>query len=133
MKRINKLIHTKFRYADLFKISIYSMTLPIILYIIYIVCNLIFGTTIEYFKIAYDAISYIYLITVMLMLKADIIKNMQELQSVLEEQKKVREELKKEKEEQKEKKQEEKNNDEEKQPEPEEKNKDKKEPQTDNG
>ena len=96
---INKIINTKFKYADIFKISIYSLTLPIILNTIYMIVNVISGITIKYFAMAYDTISYIYLITVMLMMRAEMIKNMQELQKIVEEQKKVREELKQEKEE----------------------------------
>ena len=99
---INILIKTAFKFADIFKISIYAMTLPIILYLIYSVANVVLGTTIKYFDLAYNAISYIYLITVLLIMKSDIIKNMQELQTVLEEQKKVKEEIKKEKQEEKE-------------------------------
>lgn len=99
---INTLIRTKFKYQDIVKISIYAMTLPILLYLLYIVANTLFGTTIKFFQIAYSAISYIYLITVMLMMKADAIKNTQELQRVLEEQKKVKEELEREKQEEKE-------------------------------
>ncbi|MBO5413114.1 MAG: DUF1189 domain-containing protein [Clostridia bacterium] len=99
---INTLIRTKFKYQDIVKISIYAMTLPILLYLLYIIANTLFGTTIKFFQIAYSTISYIYLITVMLMMKADVIKNMQELQSVLEEQKKVKEEMEREKQEEKE-------------------------------
>lgn len=99
---INTFIRTKFKYQDILKISIYAMTLPIILYLLYIIANTLFGTTIKFFQIAYSAISYIYLITVMLLMKADVIKNMQELQKVLEEQKKVKEELEREKQEEKE-------------------------------
>ena len=99
---INTLIRTKFKYQDIVKISIYAMTLPILLYLLYIIANTLFGTTIKFFQIAYSAISYIYLITVMLMMKADVIKNTQELQRVLEEQKKVKEELEREKQEEKE-------------------------------
>lgn len=100
---INIAIKTAFRFAELFKISTYAMTLPIILYLIYSMVNVLFGITIEYFNLGYKAISYIYLITVLLTMKSDIIKNMQELQNVIEEQKKVREEIKKEKQEEKEK------------------------------
>lgn len=94
---INMIIKTAFRFKEILKISIYSLTLPMILYLIYIVSNILFGITIKYFEIAYDAISYIYLITVLLIMKADIIKNTQELQKILEEQKKVKEELEREK------------------------------------
>lgn len=100
---INIAIKTAFKFAELFKISTYAMTLPIILYLIYSMVNVLFGITIEYFNLGYKAISYIYLITVLLTMKSDIIKNMQELQYVIEEQKKVREEIKKEKQEEKEK------------------------------
>lgn len=99
---INILIRTKFKYQDILKIAIYAMTLPILLYLLYIIANILFGTTIKFFQIAYSTISYIYLITVMLMMKADAIKNTQELQRILEEQKKVKEELEREKQEEKE-------------------------------
>ena len=131
---INIFIGTKFKYNDLVKISIYAMTLPIMLYLLYIVVNILFGTTIKIFELAYSAISYIYLITVMLMMKADAIKNMQELQNVLEEQKRVKEELKRQaKEEQDKQRQKEKEKEEEKAGRKKEKGKNPQEPQTDNG
>lgn len=99
---MNLFIGTRFKYKDLVKLSIYAMTLPILLYVLYIVANIIFGTTIKVFELAYNAISYIYLITVMFMIKSDAIKNTQELQKVIEEQKKVKEELEREKQEEKE-------------------------------
>ena len=131
---INTFIGTRFKYKDLVKISIYAMTLPIILYLFYIIANILFGTTIKLFEIAYSAISYIYLITVMLMMKSDAIKNMQELQSVLEEQKRVKEELKRQAEEEKEKqRQKENEKEEEKKQRKKEKGENPQEPQTDNG
>ena len=131
---INTLIRTSFKYKDLLKISIYAMTLPIILYLLYIVANTLFGTTIKFFQLAYSTISYIYLITVMLMIKVDVIKNTQELQKILDEQKKVKEELKRQAEEEKEKqRQKEKEKQEKKKKEREEKDKVPQEPQTDNG
>lgn len=130
---LNILIRTKFSYKDLVKISIYAMTLPIILYLIYIVSNCLFGTTIKFFQFAYSTISYIYLITVMLMMKTDIIKNTQELQKVLEEQKKVKEELKRQAEEEKEKEKQRKKEKEKEKQEQEEGKNSKEEPQADNG
>lgn len=127
---INTFIGTRFKYKDLVKLSIYAMTLPIILYVLYIISNILFGITIKLFELAYSAISYIYLITVMLIMKSDAIKNMQELQNVLEEQKRVKEELKRETEEEQEKqRQKEKEKEEEKK----EKGENPQEPQTDNG
>lgn len=131
---INTLIRTKFKYKDLVKISIYAMTLPVILYLLYIILNCLVGTTIKYFELAYSAISYIYLITVMLMIKADVIKNTQELQKVLEEQKRVKEELKRQAEEEQEKqKQKDKEKEEEKKERKKDKEKTPQEPQADNG
>lgn len=132
---INNLIRTNFKYKTILKIAIYAMTLPIILCLFYIMANIFFGITIKYFQLAYRAIAYIYLITVMLIIKADFIKNTQELQRVVEEQKKVKEELKRQAEEDQEK---QRQNEKEKQEEKKErKEKDKEnapqEPQTDNG
>lgn len=118
------LIRTVFKFKDMLKISIYAMTLPIILYLLYIISNILFGITIKYFQIAYNAISYIYIITVLLMIKSDIIKNTQELQKILEEQKKVKEELEKEKQEEQEDKKKEKPKEKEKKPKEDEKEKD---------
>ena len=128
---INLFIKTKFKYKDLVKLSIYAITLPIILYMLYLVANIIFGTTIKMFDYAYDAISYIYVITVMFMLKSDAIKNTQELQKVIEEQKKVKEELEREKQEEKERQEEKEQEEKEKKEKGEETAP--KEPQSDNG
>lgn len=128
---INLFIGTKFKYKDIVKLSIYAMTLPILLYMLYIVANIIFGTTIKVFELAYNTISYIYLITVMLMIKSEVIKNTQELQKVIEEQKKVKEELEREKQEEKERQEKKKQEEKEKKEKGEEKTP--KEPQPDNG
>ena len=128
---INMFLKTLFKFKDIFKISIYSMTLPLILYLIYMVLNILFGTTIKYFEIAYNSIAYIYLMTVLLMMKSDKIKNAQELQTLIEEQKKVREEIEREKQEEKEK-QEEANRDKEKKKKEKTKEEPETEPQTEN-
>lgn len=127
---INIIIRTTFKFKQIFKISVYAMTLPIILYLVYIVANILWGTTIKYFEIGYNAISYIYLITVLLMMKSDIIKNTQELQKVLDEQKKVREELQREKQEEKEKEEQSKNGEEKKKEPKKDKKEEDKEPKT---
>ena len=98
---MSKIINVKFKYKSIFNMSVYSLTLSIILYMIYIVINIFTGFTIKYFEIAYNAIAYIYIITAMLMIKSDLIKQQIEVGKILEEQKKTREE--KEKEENKEK------------------------------
>ncbi len=98
----SKIIGIKFKYKSIFNMSAYALTLSIILYIIYIVVNLFTGFTIKHFEIAYNAIAYIYIITAMLMIKSDLIKQQIEVGKIVEEQKKIREEKKKEEEREKE-------------------------------
>lgn len=71
---ISKIFKINLRYKQIFNISVYSLTLPIILSIIYMSIILITGFTIKYFQTAYNIISYIYLITAILSIKADVIK-----------------------------------------------------------
>lgn len=94
----SKIIGIKFKYKSIFNMSAYALTLPIILYMIYIVVNLFTGFNIKYFEIAYNAIAYIYIVTAMLMIKSDLIKQQIEVGKIVEEQKKIREEKKEEQE-----------------------------------
>lgn len=91
---LSKIIGIKFEYKSIFNMSAYALTLPIILYMIYMVVNLFTGFTIKYFEIAYNAIAYIYIITAMLMIKSDLIKQQIEVGKIIAEQKKIREEKK---------------------------------------
>lgn len=92
----SKIINIKLKYKSIFCISIYAITLPILLYMVYIIVNIFTGFTIKYFEIAYNAIAYIYIITAMLMMKSDLVKQQVEVGKIVEEQKKVREEKDKE-------------------------------------
>ena len=119
-------MHLKF--SAMCKIAIHSLTLPIILNAIYLIIETFTSFKIEYFEIMYIAIAYIYIITAILMIKSDIIKNQEELTKILEEQEKVRQELQKQKEEEEAKKeQQRRENEKEKQ-----RKKEKKEDQEDN-
>lgn len=89
---LSKIVGVKFKYKSIFNMSAYSLTLSIILYMIYISINLFTGFTIKYFEIAYNAIAYIYIITAMLMMKSDLIKQQIEVERIVEEQKKIKEE-----------------------------------------
>ena len=91
---IAKIIGVKFKYKSIFNMSAYAITLSIILYLIYMVVNLFTGFTIKYFEIAYNSIAYIYIITAMLTMKSDLIKQQIEVGKIVEEQKKVNEENK---------------------------------------
>lgn len=86
---ISKIFKINFKYVSIFNISVYSITLSFLLYIIYTTINVLTGYTIKYFNVAYDLISYIYLITAILMIKSDAIKRQIEVKKIVEEQKKV--------------------------------------------
>ncbi len=63
---------------------------------LYIIINIFTGFTIKYFEIAYNAISYIYILTAMLIIRSDLIKQQMEVGKIIEEQNKIVEENKKE-------------------------------------
>jgi len=75
------------------KMAAYSLTLPILLNLIYVVIHTFTGFTITYFQIMYTAISYIYMITAILLIKSDMIKRQVELTKIVEEQKRIQEEV----------------------------------------
>ena len=100
---ITRISGLRLKYSAIYNIAAYSLTLPLILNMIYFVVNRLTGFTIEYFQIMYTAIASIYIITAILMIKSDVIKKQLELNRIIEEQEKVREELKRKEEEKKEK------------------------------
>lgn len=105
---LSKIVGVKLKYKGIFNISVYAITLSVILYGIYMIVNLFTGFTIKYFEIAYNAIAYIYIITAMLTIKTDLIKQQIEVGKIVEEQKKVREEKKQKEEKKREEKEQEK-------------------------
>lgn len=92
----------RLKYSAIYNIAAYSLSLPIILNIIYVIINGITGFNIKYFRFMYITIAGIYIIAAILMIRADVIKKQIELTKIIEEQDKVREELKKREEEQRE-------------------------------
>lgn len=92
----------KLKYSAIYNIASYSLTLPVILNMIYFVVNRLTGFTIEYFQIMYTALASIYIITAILMIKSDVIKKQIELNKIIEEQEKVKQELRRKEEERKE-------------------------------
>lgn len=117
---LTKIVGVRFKYKSIFNMGIYALTLSIILYLLYIIVNVFTTFNIKYFEIAYNAIAYIYMITAILTIKSDLIKQQIELQMIQNEQKKVREERKQEREKDQ-------NQDKENKPEDKEKKKEKKE------
>lgn len=90
------------KYSAIYNIAVYSMTLPIILNLVYIIVNILTGYTIQYFSIMYMAITCIYIITSILMIKSDVIKKQIELSKIIEEQEKIKQEMARKEQEQKE-------------------------------
>lgn len=88
----------RMKFVAIYNMAVYSLTLPMILNILYIVINYFTDFTITYFQVAYITIAYIYLAAVIFILKDDFIKKMQEVEKIKQEQLKVREEIKEEQE-----------------------------------
>ena len=99
----SRIARVMLKYTAIINISIYALTLPIILNAAYILVNSFTGFEIKYFQIMYNAVAYIYEVTAILMIKSEIIRQEAELAKIEEEQKKVREELEKQQEEEKQK------------------------------
>lgn len=85
----------RMKFVAIYNMAIYSLTLPIVLKILYIIINYFTDFTITYFEVAYTTIAYIYLAASIFILKDDFIKKMQEVEKIKQEQLKVREEIKK--------------------------------------
>lgn len=96
------------RFSAMCKIAIHSLTLPILLNALVVLIETFTNFKVEYFQIMYIGIAYIYIITAILMIKSDVIKNQKELAKIIEEQEKVRQEIERQKEEEETKKEEQK-------------------------
>lgn len=88
-----RLIGLKLRLSNIFNITIHGMTLPVLLYMIYIIVNLLTGFYIKYFDTMYITIISIYIITALFIIRSNLIKQQIELMKIVEEQKKVKQEI----------------------------------------
>lgn len=82
----------RFRMTPMITLSIYALTLSIILSGIYNVVYILTGFVIKYFNVMYLLIAYVYIIAAIFMIKYDLIKQSEELQKIIEVQKQVRKE-----------------------------------------
>lgn len=82
----------KINYKAVFNMSIYALTLSIILREIYYAITLLTDFKIKYFDIMYVAISYIILTAAIFMIKSNVIKQHMELMRIMEEGKEKYEE-----------------------------------------
>lgn len=99
---VSKITRIRLKYSAVYNIAAYSLTLPIILNLIYFVVNSFTGFTIKYFEIMYTTVATIYISAAILMIRSDVIKQQIELTKIIEEQDRVRAELQRREEEQKE-------------------------------
>lgn len=86
-----KLAGIKMRYVAIYNMSVYALTLSIILNMIYIAINVFVPFIITYFQVMYVAVAAIYLVAAILILKTDIINKQMELMKILEAEKVIRE------------------------------------------
>ena len=77
----------KIKYRAVFNMSIYAITISVILRLIYEALLLLTDFKIKYFNIMYTAISYICLAAAIFMIRADLIKQQIELMKIIEEKK----------------------------------------------
>ena len=110
---VSKISGIRLKFAPSFNIAVHSITLPVLLNLIYIIVNLLTGFYIKYFNFMYITISCIYVTVAILMIKTDFINRQLELIKIAQEQEKIKQELQKQKEE---KEKEEENKDKEKKP-----------------
>ena len=85
--------------TKILSISIYSLTLSIMINLIYMIIYNFTNFYIPYFELMYILIAYIYLIAAILIIKSDVIKQKIELQKIIEVQKQVKKEIEEKKEE----------------------------------
>lgn len=88
----------RMRFVAMYNMAIYSLTISMILNILYIIINFFADFTITYFQVAYITIAYICLAATIFIIKDDFIKKMKEVEKIKQEQLKVREEIKREQE-----------------------------------
>lgn len=99
---VSNIAKIKLRYSAVYNIAAHSLTLPIILNLIYFVVNSFTGFTIKYFEVMYTTVATIYIAAAILMIRSDVIKKQIELTRIIEEQDRVRAEIQRREEEQKE-------------------------------
>lgn len=89
----------KLKFSAIYNMSVYALTLPILLNAIYIFINSLTGFEMSYFQIMYTSIAYVYLVAAIFMIRLDFEKKQAELIKIMEEQEKVKNELKEQKQE----------------------------------
>lgn len=81
----------KIRYRAIFNMSVYALTISIILKLAYVLVGMFTDFTIKYFDFMYTAIGYICLVASIFMIKSDVIKQQMELIKIREKMKEQKE------------------------------------------
>ena len=81
----------KIRYRAIFNMSVYALTISIILKLVYVLVGMFTDFTIKYFDFMYTAIGYICLVASIFMIKSDVIKQQMELIKIREKMKEQKE------------------------------------------
>lgn len=97
-----KIVGLRLEFRSLFNMAVHALTLPLLLNMIYIPINLFTGFTMQYFAVMYRTISFIYIVTAILIIRSNLIKQQMELLKIVKEQEKTKEELEQKEEEDKE-------------------------------
>ena len=105
------MLKMKMRFVAVFNMANYALTLSTILNIIYLIINMLFNFTIEYFSIMYITVATIYLLAAIFILKTDLMKKQEEVMKIVEAQQIVKKELEEQEEEDKKEKEERKKED----------------------
>ena len=87
------MLKMKMRFVAVFNMAVYALTLSTILNILYLIINMLFNFTIEYFSIMYITVATIYLLAAIFILKTDLIKKQEEVMKIEEAQQNVKKEL----------------------------------------
>ena len=87
------MLKMKMRFVAVFNMAVYALTLSTILNILYLIVNMLFNFTIEYFSIMYITVATIYLLAAIFILKTDLIKKQEEVMKIVEAQQIVKKEL----------------------------------------
>ena len=82
----NFALKTGLKQSAVLNIVLHAITLPVILLVIYVGVRLLTGFEIRHFRMVYDAISYVYVITAMLLIRSNLQK---ELMRIVQVQKEV--------------------------------------------
>ena len=87
------LARIKMRYVAIFNMSVYALTLSVILNMLYIGVNIFIPFEIEYFQVMYAAVAAIYLVAAIFILKSEFIKKQMELMKIAEAQEIIKKQM----------------------------------------